>query len=616
MHLLKQVDLNTIVKGVIILTFKTYNIMKTKKTRINTFIDWTRYLVFMILCFGYNGWSQPDIFKHIATTSNISGNTTTIDNPTTNGKPNAKVFVTHDYGSGPYHTSPIGVYYSGGKWKIFNQDRSAMTNNTKFNILVGPDSPRRAFVHSATSSNTNSHITTIDHPTTNNRPDAKIILTQHWTGTYNPHSLGVYYASGKWRIFNQDFASMPVGAKFNILINNSRTYVHTASSAGNSHITILDNSQSNNKPGAFVFVTNNWGTSGPYNPHEVGAWYNGSKWTLYNEDTQPIPANAKFNVIAYNPSASNLNGYFEGNDNGHYYVRQVGKYIYWFGEHPSGNWANVFIGEVNGTQIHGEFYDVPKGRFQGRGKLILETNVSESVIYKLSGSNFGGSSWSKETRPSNLPGSRVAGFQSNSTLTGRWRGNDNGFYYIRQIGSIVVWYGERNFSSGIPTWSNIAIGSRSGNTINLTWADVPKGNINNHGNLTLRVNNINQLSRTAGTGGFGGSLWNRNNRSLVPLLAKNTQDIKSSVEKSYTELSNSPNPFSDKTVIKIPDIGTYKSGELLVANSKGQKILTIPIRKDQHEVSLKKENLNPGVYFYSLIINGKIVGTRKMIIIN
>lgn len=50
-----------------------------------------------------------------------------------------------------------------------------------------------------------------------------------------------------------------------------------------------------------------------------------------------------------------LNGYYKGNDNGHYYVRTVGNQVYWFGEHQNGNWANVFLGTLTGNRVNGTF---------------------------------------------------------------------------------------------------------------------------------------------------------------------------------------------------------------------------------------------------------------------
>ncbi len=208
----------------------------------------------------------------------------------------------------------------------------------------------------------------------------------------------------------------------------------------------------------------------------------------------------------------NLSGYYYANDGGHYYVRHIGNQIYWFGEHPSGNWANVFKGTVEGKTISGSFYDVPKGRIAGYGSLTLSVGCFGSGFTKLTGNNFGGSVWTKTTKPAYLPRPRTAGFgvvNDSNDITGRWIGNDGGFYYIRQIGNRVVWFGERGFSSGRPTWSNVAWGSRFYSQLWLDWVDVPKGNTNSDGGI-LRgfVEGPNYITLGHNTGGFGGSkLW-------------------------------------------------------------------------------------------------------------
>ncbi len=207
-----------------------------------------------------------------------------------------------------------------------------------------------------------------------------------------------------------------------------------------------------------------------------------------------------------------LTGYYRCNDDGHYYIRQIGSKIYWFGEHPSGYWANVFIGSINGNQITGTFKDVPKGSIQGSGGLTISVLYNGFILSKTSGNNFGGSVWVRTSRPTNLPGTRPAGFGVRNdidNLTGRWYADDGGYYYVRQINNSIIWFGERNFSSGNPSWSNIAFGSRFGNTLWLDWVDVPKGNAGSNGILRIYVENSNYMWSGNATGGFGGAHWRR-----------------------------------------------------------------------------------------------------------
>jgi hypothetical protein len=93
-------------------------------------------------------------------------------------------------------------------------------------------------------------------------------------------------------------------------------------------------------------------------------------------------------------------------------------------------------------------------------------------------------------------------------LTGTWNSDDGGTYYLRQIGNTLHWYGERAPSN--PNWSNVFHGRIQGGQIKGSWADVPKGQVMNHGQMKLSIRqNGNVLVAEHKTGGFGGSRWTR-----------------------------------------------------------------------------------------------------------
>ncbi|MGB1241005.1 MAG: DUF7452 domain-containing protein [Chitinophagales bacterium] len=571
--------------------------------------------------------AQPSTFKHKATSSNTTANYTFIDHARTNGQPKKILFVTHDYGSGPYAKSPVGVWYANGKWTIFQQNKKPLLASTKFNVLVQTTADRGVFIHKASHNNTRGHITTLDHPDTNGKPNAKLMVTQHWgsTRTYNNHPIGVYYSGGKWRIFNQDRGAMSDGAMFNILVNHPKSFQHTATSSSMSleHVTSLNNANTNNAKDAFVFVTQYW--TSVYNPHPVGVWYAAGKWTVYNEDLVKMPANSKFNVIAFslnggstsiapkvtntkltavNPSvtgkctqvikfkgsisfnakgtvkyrfirsdggtgrtesvyfaaagtkvvstewhlgksysgweaieilshnriksnkanftlkctndASNkdLTGVFKCTDGGYYYVRQIGNKVYWFGEHPNGNFANVMSGSLNGNMIKSKWWDVPKGKARNKGNIQIKVSADKNTLTYVSATGgFGGRKWTRTTLPTNLPNKRAAQYNGSGygNLSGAWNCNDNGTYYINDKDGEVVWVGEAKFANGQqPAWTNIFIGNCNSTTVKGIWVDVPKGRTRGSGTMTMKMENGgNTLRRTAVTGGFGGSVWNR-----------------------------------------------------------------------------------------------------------
>jgi hypothetical protein len=76
------------------------------------------------------------------------------------------------------------------------------------------------FIHRAMGSNISGHITAIDHPLSNNDPNAILIITPNWTpsGIYNTNAVGVWYNGNRWTIFNQNLAPMLTNSAFNVLI--------------------------------------------------------------------------------------------------------------------------------------------------------------------------------------------------------------------------------------------------------------------------------------------------------------------------------------------------------------------------------------------------------------
>jgi len=103
-------------------------------------------------------------------------------------------------------------------------------------------------------------------------------------------------------------------------------------------------------------------------------------------------------------------------------------------------------------------------------------------------------------------------------LTGVWKADDGGTYYVRQTGHNVHWYGER--SKNNPAWSNVFVGEKNGKRIKGRWVDVPKGNIMGRGTLKLEVRHRgNVLVARKKTGGFGGSRWTRVGYNPAPAPA-------------------------------------------------------------------------------------------------
>jgi hypothetical protein len=90
-------------------------------------------------------------------------------------------------------------------------------------------------------------------------------------------------------------------------------------------------------------------------------------------------------------------------------------------------------------------------------------------------------------------------------LTGKWKSNDGGSYYIRQIGDTVWWAGAG------PNFVNVFHGYLSGGGFYGHWQDVPLGKTNGAGDLTLSLEPLgSKFTKTkSGGNGFGGSEWTK-----------------------------------------------------------------------------------------------------------
>ncbi|MBL8300381.1 MAG: hypothetical protein JNN30_18755 [Rhodanobacteraceae bacterium] len=172
----------------------------------------------------------------------------------------------------------------------------------------------RSVLHIAASPNITGHITRIDNAILDGDAAANPIATPSWnasgSGISNDNALGIYYASGKWRLFNQNTSSaMPVNAGYNVFVPaaGSGAFRHVSSATNNSgYATRLDNSSVNNLPERIILVTQNWSAgSSVYNAHPIGIDYVGSEWLIVNIDQASggtMPIGAGFDVYAQEAS--------------------------------------------------------------------------------------------------------------------------------------------------------------------------------------------------------------------------------------------------------------------------------------------------------------------------
>lgn len=325
--------------------------------------------------------AENAIFRHLADESNTFGPRTTLDDRflprrILNNNPRALVTVTQRMfwagrrgtdsgapalereGSGRYNPHYVAIEYlrSMGRWAIVNTDGYPLPYESAFDISVWSEPWNGGFVHAANSANTFGHTTAIDHPTTNGRPDAILIVTPSLNGLAGlpdgsvvsmrdlnlapilslnhsqtagrshalNHPIGVWYneSTGRWNIFNEDRTGVVLGAQYRVEDVSRDVYPpagdHVRIAVSDGLRSSVHFAQESNDRRLCYFVTHTmsfWAVSNEhfgahrdrrdlparYFPHPVGAWWEHVPNTaaVFSEDGAIMQAGVAFNVRHY-----------------------------------------------------------------------------------------------------------------------------------------------------------------------------------------------------------------------------------------------------------------------------------------------------------------------------
>ena len=173
------------------------------------------------------GLQAQKTFIHTSVEKNINGNSTFLSDEGLNNNPKAILIVEADDYARKINPHPVGVWYTGSQWAIFNQDMAAMPAGVTFNITWNnPDA--NAFYQKLSKGNPGNGKMIIDNPSLNNNPSASFYVSQVWNpegigGVYNNSDIIVEYDKqfGKWTVKNINGGSLPDGSAYNILITGA-----------------------------------------------------------------------------------------------------------------------------------------------------------------------------------------------------------------------------------------------------------------------------------------------------------------------------------------------------------------------------------------------------------
>ena len=633
----------------------------------------TLSLIFATLSFaqeapGTPGGDSPSIssgkhFVHIATNLNSTSNWTTIDNPNTNSNPNAKLFITHNYGV--YNNHVTGLWYSSGssKWTIFNEDSGnvPIVENSTYNVLVADETQSTVFQHTARPSNIVGSWTYLSNPEIDGNPYARILVTQIIISPeylYNNREIGVWYDGAYWAIFNENEEDMSDGASFNVLVLNDDNSILQTATSGNivGSTTRIDHPALNNNPSAIIYVTQNWnpgGGTGVYNTQNVSTYYNGTKWTIYNEDNSTMVENSNYNVyigassFVHKTSASNNTGnltYFDNplvNRDPNAYVfalhtwnpfgsgtttydKKLGVYYFssvWgiFSQDvsvmPEGIYFNTaiapktdstFLHTTNVSNISSNYTTIDNPLINGNpnAKILVQQRYIASYNNKNVGLWYKASA-SKWTIFNQDYSAMEAGMDFNV-----WLLNDNKSF-VHEVDSASF------IGTNVYTYIDNPLTNNNPDANILVTALLDNGPYFDH---VLGVWYSSGLQKWAiytedGTAFALGLKYNVYVANSLGTPTSVEEENNPTIVNNFELQQNFPNPFNPTTQIRF-SLAEQSQVTLKVYNILGKEIVTLVNDVKSagvHEVSFDGSGLASGVYFYTLQ-TGKFTQTHKMIL--
>lgn len=123
---------------------------------------------------------------------------------------------------------------------------------------------------------------------------------------------------------------------------------------------------------------------------------------------------------------------------------------------------------------------------------------------------------------------------------------------------------------------------------------------------------------------------------LVPVLIRAIQELKAELDvvkgvdterkaPSITGVSaakangnmlyqNAPNPFKEQTIIRFSLADDVQNAAVCIFDMTGKTIKKLPISSGMDSVSIGGYELGEGMFLYSLIVNGQVIDTKRMVI--
>lgn len=125
---------------------------------------------------------------------------------------------------------------------------------------------------------------------------------------------------------------------------------------------------------------------------------------------------------------------------------------------------------------------------------------------------------------------------------------------------------------------------------------------------------------------------------MIPLLLRSIQELKQELDevkgeakamtrsvsdetadfntaaKNNVLYQNTPNPFKEQTIIRFSLADDVRDASICIFDMTGKTLKKIPISSGMDSISIGGSELSEGMFLYSLIVNGQVIDTKRMVI--
>ena len=98
------------------------------------------------------------------------------------------------------------------------------------------------------------------------------------------------------------------------------------------------------------------------------------------------------------------------------------------------------------------------------------------------------------------------------------------------------------------------------------------------------------------------------------MMAKGMTGVTSATAVANKLYQNTPNPFKETTVIRFSLADDAADAAICIFDMTGKQLKRIPVSRGQDSISVNGTELGAGMFLYSLIVNGKEIDTKRMIL--